>query len=93
VRVNLGRALGEFLVIVIGVLMALAVDDWREQRESRTNERHLLSVMAGDLVQDSASIAHAARVAPRRGRRVGGAVGAAPVGGGAARAQIGELGG
>ena len=47
------RALAEFLVIVTGVLVALAVDDWRESRQERETERHLLAVLAEDLRLDS----------------------------------------
>lgn len=42
----LGRAVFEFLIIVTGVLVALAVDEWRQERaEVRELNQHLLSLL------------------------------------------------
>ena len=47
------RTLGlEFIVIVVGVLAALAVDDWRQARGDRALEEHLLTSLLSDLEED-----------------------------------------
>jgi hypothetical protein len=52
-RTEMWRRLGlEFIVIVIGVLAALAVDDWRQTRADRALENHLLSSLRADLEAD-----------------------------------------
>ena len=54
------RAVFEFLVIVIGVLVALAADEWRQTRaEFRDLEEHLTSVL--DEVRDNLSNVSAVR--------------------------------
>jgi hypothetical protein len=44
--------LGEIAVIVVGVLIALAVDHWRQSRNDRKNERRLLQGLVADLAHD-----------------------------------------
>jgi hypothetical protein len=52
-RTEMWRRLGlEFIVIVIGVLVALAVDDWRQTRADRELEKHLLTSLRADLEKD-----------------------------------------
>lgn len=52
-RTEMWRRLGlEFIVIVVGVLAALAVDDWRQTRADRALENHLLSSLRADLEAD-----------------------------------------
>jgi hypothetical protein len=46
-------ALGEIAVIVIGILIALAVDRWKEARSERRLEREYLEGLERDLRQDS----------------------------------------
>ena len=46
------RALGEFLIIVVGVLAALAVDEWRGERESRKLESAYLARLQADIKRD-----------------------------------------
>jgi hypothetical protein len=47
------RRLGlEFIAIVLGVLVALAVDDWRQSRADRELEKHLLTSLRADLEAD-----------------------------------------
>lgn len=47
------RLLGEFLVIVVGVLVALAVDAWRgDQAEAQLARQHLQALLV-DLTEDS----------------------------------------
>ena len=47
------RAGAEFLVIVVGVLLALAVNQWVSDRADRAMEREYLSALATDLRVDS----------------------------------------
>jgi hypothetical protein len=63
---NLRRMAGEFVVIVVGVLVALAVDDWRDYRKERRLEAHLLERLEGDLLVDAADLAVAELVLRRR---------------------------
>lgn len=46
------RLLAEFVVIVIGILVALAVDDYRELRRDISTEAYLLSQLREDLDAD-----------------------------------------
>ena len=46
---------GEFLIIVAGVLVALAVDQWRGSIADRTLEAHYLQRLGEDLASDTAS--------------------------------------
>ena len=46
---------GEFLIIVAGVLVALAVDQWRESVADRDLEAHYLERLGANLVSDTAS--------------------------------------
>ena len=60
------RWLGELLVIVIGVLVALAVDDVMQRRADRQLESHLLDRLTQDLVADAADLAWARVQVSRR---------------------------
>jgi len=51
-KIDWPKAVGEFLVIVIGVLAALAVDEWRDEREDRESEAAYLSRLAVDIKRD-----------------------------------------
>jgi hypothetical protein len=44
------RLLAEFAVIVLGVLVALAVDSWAETRSDRVSERQALEALRADLL-------------------------------------------
>lgn len=46
------RLAGEFVVIVVGVLVALAVDEWREGRVERARETGYYRALAADLERD-----------------------------------------
>jgi hypothetical protein len=46
------RWTGEFVVIVLGILAALAVDSWSEQRDNRILEQEYLSRIKEDLESD-----------------------------------------
>lgn len=51
-----GRATLELLVIFLGVMSAFFVENWRTNREERTQERQYLDRLAADLRSDSATI-------------------------------------
>jgi hypothetical protein len=55
VRTRAVRALVEFTVIVVGVLVALAVDQWAEDRSERELERSYLARLIEDLERDTAN--------------------------------------
>ncbi|MDH3208440.1 MAG: hypothetical protein OEO79_17695 [Gemmatimonadota bacterium] len=42
----------EFLVVLVGILAALGVDDWRQARSDRQLEQHLFTSLAADLEND-----------------------------------------
>lgn len=48
------RALAELVVIIVGVLTALGVDEWREERGQRVLEAQYLQGLATDVRQDMA---------------------------------------
>lgn len=50
------RWIGEFVVIVLGVLAALAVDSWSGERNNRVLEQEYLARLAEDLDRDIAEI-------------------------------------
>jgi len=60
------RWLGEFAVIVLGVLVALAVDDWAQHRSDRDLERDLVERLKEDLVADAGDLALAQAGVARR---------------------------
>jgi hypothetical protein len=47
-----GRLATEAFVIIFSVLVALALDDWRDSREERELEEHLLGTLMEDLTND-----------------------------------------
>ena len=46
----------EFVLIIAGILIALAIDNWNKQRETRQLEVQLLQQVRQDLVRDSAAV-------------------------------------
>ena len=52
------KLLPEFLAIVVGVVVALAADDWRETREERTDVRESLVLVLSDLRSDSTQLSN-----------------------------------
>ncbi len=58
-KIELGRYrrfVLEFLLIVAGVLTALAVDDWRQSRVDVATERYILEGILADLSRDRADV-------------------------------------
>ncbi len=53
-NIDIRRWAGEFGVIVLGVLAALAIDDFRDARSERELATYLLDGIRADLVQDTA---------------------------------------
>jgi hypothetical protein len=49
IRQHWGRLLAEFVVIAIGVMAALAVDNWNDERKDRAAEKEYLNGIATDL--------------------------------------------
>jgi hypothetical protein len=60
-REILGRLGAEFAIIVLGVLVALGVDDWRSTRQEHAREAYFLSGLAEDLRADIADFETARR--------------------------------
>jgi hypothetical protein len=60
-------AMGEFLIIVAGVLIALLVDEWRSDRRDRTLEIQYASRLRLDLERDTARFAEFER-GPLKGK-------------------------
>lgn len=48
-RVRRGGLLLEFAVIIVGALLALALDDWRDNREREARDRVVLEQLAAEL--------------------------------------------
>lgn len=57
VRRYLLYAIGEILLVVIGILIALQINNWNEQRKERIMEHRYLSEMLLDLQSDSLTLA------------------------------------
>ena len=51
-RISTLRAFAELMIIVVGVLLALAVDEWRENVELQKQRNHILSSLLVDLEED-----------------------------------------
>ena len=60
------RLVAEFLVIVIGVLVALGVDEWRENARDRASEAQYVERLISELVRDSSEMALAIRIGTRK---------------------------
>ena len=56
----------EFVVIVVGVLVALAVDEWRDNVQLAKQRTHILSSLLVDLEADRYDLEHFDGVARRR---------------------------
>jgi hypothetical protein len=52
----LAYAVGEIFLVVIGILIALQVNNWNEQRKSREAETNFYTALLGDLEKDKAKI-------------------------------------
>jgi hypothetical protein len=59
------RVLGELIIVVVGVLIALAVDSWNEGRREKDQEAKYLSGILLDLRSDSAALDYRMETAAR----------------------------
>jgi hypothetical protein len=48
-------AIGEIILVVIGILIALSINNWNEDRKEKINQRSVLSNLLQDLKSDSVS--------------------------------------
>lgn len=53
VRTYLLYAIGEILLVVIGILLALQINNWNENRKERKIERSYIKLLTNDLRSDS----------------------------------------
>jgi hypothetical protein len=49
-------ATGEIVLVVIGILIALSINNWNEQRKNHTQERRYIGELRSDLQKDSIAI-------------------------------------
>ena len=49
-------AVGEIVLVVIGILIALGINNWNENRKDRNLERNYINELKTDLIKDSTSI-------------------------------------
>ena len=62
---------GEFVIVVMGVLVALGVDSWNDVRRDDDLEREYLSALKADLERDTAALSDAIMNAEDRSRSGG----------------------
>ena len=51
-RLDWSYALGELLIVTVGVLIALAVNNWNNERSERAQERDLVARLIADIEGD-----------------------------------------
>jgi hypothetical protein len=49
-------AIGEIILVVIGILIALQINNWNESRKQSTSEKEFITSVKNDLKQDKAFI-------------------------------------
>jgi len=49
-------AIGEIFLVVIGILIALQINDWNEQGKNQTLEKRYIAELRSDLQKDSIAI-------------------------------------
>ncbi len=42
-------AIGEIVLVVIGILIALSINNWNEERKQKIQEHHILAILLKDL--------------------------------------------
>lgn len=55
-RIDWGNHAVELVLVVVGILAALAIDDWRHERQARQQEFQLLGQLHQDLTRDLEAI-------------------------------------
>lgn len=68
-RKTLVYALGEVLLVMIGILLALQVNTWNENRKDRILEKNYIERLINDLKADTMLINRQIRIAQERERR------------------------
>src|SRR5688500_1819328 len=57
---NIGRylsyALGEVILIVIGILVAVSINNWNEEKQQKKVEIGIFEVLVSDIQQDTAEV-------------------------------------
>jgi len=51
-------AIGEIVLVVIGILIALQINTWNEDRKNAANEAHVLNEILNNLMEDQTQIIH-----------------------------------
>lgn len=49
-------AIGEIILVVIGILIALSINNWNEARKSKTFERETLTQVSANLIKDKLTL-------------------------------------
>lgn len=62
----LGYAIGEILLIMIGIFLALQLNNWNEERKDRLEEKDILNRIKVELEGHKANHSNRARLLPRR---------------------------
>jgi hypothetical protein len=60
-RINWGQAAGEALLILVGILLALATDAWWQEHSERRQEREYLEALVAELDQMTAHVSGVVR--------------------------------
>ena len=55
-RLDWRYGISELLIVVVGVLIALAADGWREEQHNRSLERQYIGALMSDLRSDTAAL-------------------------------------
>ncbi|MFN1835236.1 hypothetical protein AB2B38_008240 [Balneola sp. MJW-20] len=56
VRTYIFYAIGEILLVVVGILIALQVNNWNEERKFRNTERQILVQIRDGIIQDTTAL-------------------------------------
>jgi hypothetical protein len=67
-RVSTLRGFAELIIIVVGVLIALAVDEWRDNIQLEKQRSHILSTLLVDLEEDRRDYEDFTATSQRRSR-------------------------
>lgn len=59
-------AIGEILLVVIGILLALQINNWNEARKQRDAEKEFIAGIKNDLIRDKESIITVIRLAEEK---------------------------
>ena len=57
-------AVGEILLVVIGILIALQINNWNEQRKNKQTEQKTLQAILNNLEEDSQTLQQVMQLSP-----------------------------